>query len=55
MELQKVSLTIPRDLREKIESERSAMSQRVGTELSLSQAAQSLLRRALEQQPSTAN
>lgn len=48
MEQQKVSLTIPRDVRERIDAERRTMSQRVGAELSFNQAATALLRRALD-------
>ncbi|RAQ10241.1 MULTISPECIES: hypothetical protein [Burkholderia] len=47
MEQQKVSLTLPRDVREQIEAQRRAMSQRVGAELSFNQTATALLRRAL--------
>ena len=50
MEQQKVSLTIPRDVRERIEAERRTMSRRVGAELSFNQTATALLRRALEGQ-----
>lgn len=49
MEQQKVSLVLPRAMREQIEAERRAMSQRVGAEMSFNQVAQSLLRRALDQ------
>lgn len=52
--MQKISLSLHRDLRERIEVERRAMSQRVGAELSFNQAATSLLSRALEKAP-TAN
>lgn len=48
MEQQKLTLVIPVSLREKIDAERSAMSKRMGCDLSLNQAAQSLLQRALE-------
>ncbi|NRO99215.1 hypothetical protein GWC77_25300 [Paraburkholderia sp. NMBU_R16] len=48
MEQQKVSLTIPRDVREKIEAERRQMSERVGADLSFNQCATALLRRALD-------
>lgn len=47
MEQQRISLTIPRDVREQIEAEQRAMSQRVGAELSFNQTATALLRRAL--------
>lgn len=47
MELQKISLTIPRDLRERIEAERRDMVRRVGFEPSFNQVATSLLERAL--------
>ncbi|CAN7264561.1 hypothetical protein LJR230_001067 [Trinickia sp. LjRoot230] len=53
-EHQRISLTIPRDVREQIEAEQRAMSQRVGAELSFNQTATALLRRALEQ-PKTAH
>ncbi|HDR9482822.1 TPA: hypothetical protein QDC20_003639 [Burkholderia aenigmatica] len=42
-----VTLTLPRDMRERIEVERRAMSRNVGAELSLNQAATALLQRAL--------
>lgn len=51
MEQQRISLTIPRDVREQIEAEQRALSQRVGTELSFNQTATALLRRALTTQP----
>ncbi|KFX26662.1 hypothetical protein [Ralstonia solanacearum] len=47
MEQQRISLTIPRDVREQIEAEQRAMSQSVGAELSFNQTATALLRRAL--------
>ncbi|WGY67334.1 hypothetical protein KEC55_10750 [Burkholderia cepacia] len=55
MEQQKVSLTLPRDVRERIDAERRTMSQRVGAELSFNQAATALLRRALDSQSAPAN
>ncbi|OXJ17242.1 hypothetical protein [Burkholderia sp. HI2500] len=50
MEQQRISLTIPRDVREKIIAEQRAMSQRVGAEMSFNQTATALLRRALDSQ-----
>ncbi|CAM8821737.1 hypothetical protein [Burkholderia pseudomallei] len=50
MEQQRISLTIPRDVRERIEAEQHAMSRRVGAELSFNQTATALLRRALDNQ-----
>ncbi|MFV8595077.1 hypothetical protein [Ralstonia pseudosolanacearum] len=55
MEQQRISLTIPRDLREQIEAEQRAMSQRVGAELSFNQAANALLRLALRPQAAAPN
>ena len=49
MEQQRISLTIPRDVREQIDAEQRAMSQRVGAELSFNQTATALLRRALDE------
>ncbi len=45
-----ISVTMPRDLRDLIEAERRQMSERVGAELSFSQCASALLRRALNQE-----
>ncbi|MEF9386509.1 hypothetical protein V4890_12905 [Ralstonia solanacearum species complex bacterium KE056] len=50
MEQQRISLTIPRDVREQIAAEQRAMSQRVGAELSFNQCATALLRLALDRQ-----
>ncbi|WP_158001355.1 hypothetical protein [Cupriavidus basilensis] len=49
--MEKISLSLPGELRQQIETARRDMSQRVGAELSMSQAAQALLRRALDHQP----
>lgn len=49
-QLRKISLALPSDVREQIEAERRAVSQRVGAELSFDQTATALLRRALSQE-----
>lgn len=49
MEQHKISLTLPSNMREQIEAERRAMSQRLGADLSFNQIAQALFRKALEQ------
>ncbi|MDO3528998.1 hypothetical protein [Ralstonia pseudosolanacearum] len=50
LKMEKISLTIPRDMRERIEAERRQMAQRVGFEPSFNQAATALLQRALATQ-----
>ena len=47
MQREKVSITLPAPLRAELETQRRAMSQNAGCDLTLSQTAQALLQRAL--------
>ncbi|MFV8647323.1 hypothetical protein [Ralstonia pseudosolanacearum] len=44
---EKISITLPREMRQQLEREQREMSQRAGCNLTLSQTAQALLQRAL--------
>ncbi|MFV8529406.1 hypothetical protein [Ralstonia pseudosolanacearum] len=50
MQREKVSITLPAALRAQLETQRRAMSERTGCDLTLSQTAQALLQRALTTQ-----